>query len=208
MREPAAPQHLRQEDWGAARAPLIYNRRLVVSFSNLYRWPSPSGTVVDSGDYPNCLRRFRSGIRSSGRRGTSLQGPVLFFRRRHRGVLRQSGGCVRAHKQDQRTSAAQSRLACPGASGVTVAMEAAGSRQAGEAFRQSEARCRELANVNPRMSWMPSASGMLLRSNRRWFGYTGTTTEQMKGVEWRLPSSLPCRCAFRRAGSQAGLTLE
>lgn len=52
-------------------------------------------------------------------------------------------------------------------------------------LRDSEARLRQLANTIPQMAWIADAHGSLEWYNERWYEYTGTTPEEMKGWGWR-----------------------
>jgi PAS domain S-box-containing protein len=54
-----------------------------------------------------------------------------------------------------------------------------------EAVRQSSERFRDLANNIPQLCWMGDGGGSLFWYNQRWFDYTGTTMEQMRGSGWR-----------------------
>jgi PAS domain S-box-containing protein len=57
-----------------------------------------------------------------------------------------------------------------------------------------EEQFRALANSIPQMAWMAHANGDLFWYNDRWYDYTGTTLEQMKGWGWQSvhdPELLP-----------------
>ncbi|MFL6798713.1 MAG: PAS domain S-box protein [Xanthobacteraceae bacterium] len=59
-------------------------------------------------------------------------------------------------------------------------------RKRGEsALRESEGRLRTLANAIPQLAWMTDAEGSSIWYNKRWYEYTGTTFEEMKGWGWR-----------------------
>lgn len=65
-------------------------------------------------------------------------------------------------------------------------------KRAEEALRQSEARLseaeRELRvtlDTIPVMVWRGAANGYVQQLNKRWFEYTGTTPEQMRGRRWK-----------------------
>jgi len=67
-------------------------------------------------------------------------------------------------------------------------------RQAEEALRESEAQFRTLANAIPQLCWMANGDGWIFWYNERWYQYTGTTPEQMKGWGWQSvhdPAVLP-----------------
>ncbi len=70
-------------------------------------------------------------------------------------------------------------------------------RQAEEALRESETQFRTLANAIPQLCWKLDADGSASWFNDRWYEYTGTTPEQVKGSGWhsvhdaeRLPKEL------------------
>jgi PAS domain S-box-containing protein len=52
-------------------------------------------------------------------------------------------------------------------------------------LRESEARFRELADNIPTLCWTADADGNIYWYNRRWYEYTGTTAEQVKGWGWQ-----------------------
>jgi PAS domain S-box-containing protein len=54
-----------------------------------------------------------------------------------------------------------------------------------EAVRESEDRFRTLADNIPSLNWMADPDGNRFWFNRRWFEYTGTTLEEMRGAGWR-----------------------
>ncbi len=67
-------------------------------------------------------------------------------------------------------------------------------QQAQEELRESEAQFRTLANAIPQLCWMANADGWIFWYNERWYGYTGTTPEQMEGWGWQSvhdPEALP-----------------
>lgn len=53
------------------------------------------------------------------------------------------------------------------------------------AQRESESRFRTLADNIAQFAWMADADGYIFWYNKRWFDYTGTTLEDMKGWGWR-----------------------
>jgi PAS domain S-box-containing protein len=62
------------------------------------------------------------------------------------------------------------------------------------ALRQSEERLRQLANTIPNLAWMADANGDITWYNDRWYDYTGSTPEEMKGWGWQRvhhPDTLP-----------------
>lgn len=54
-----------------------------------------------------------------------------------------------------------------------------------EARLESEERFRALADNIPQLAWITDSSGSIVWYNRRWFDYTGTTFEQMRGWGWQ-----------------------
>ena len=58
-------------------------------------------------------------------------------------------------------------------------------RQMEQALRESERQFRTLANSIPQLAWMADRDGYRLWYNDRWFDYTGTTFEEMKGWGWQ-----------------------
>jgi PAS domain S-box-containing protein len=52
-------------------------------------------------------------------------------------------------------------------------------------LRDSEERFRALADNMSQLAWMADKSGSLVWYNRRWYDYTGTTLEEMRGWGWR-----------------------
>jgi len=53
------------------------------------------------------------------------------------------------------------------------------------AQRESESRFRTLADNIAQFAWMADATGSIFWYNKRWFDYTGTTLDEMKGWGWR-----------------------
>ena len=53
------------------------------------------------------------------------------------------------------------------------------------AHRESEARFHTLADNIAQLAWMADETGYLFWYNKRWFDYTGTTLDEMKGWGWR-----------------------
>lgn len=63
--------------------------------------------------------------------------------------------------------------------------EANQRRHVEEALRKSERQFRNLADNISQLAWMTDATGAVQWYNRRWFDYTGTTLEEMRGWGWR-----------------------
>ena len=51
--------------------------------------------------------------------------------------------------------------------------------------QESELRFRTLADNIAQLAWMADETGSIFWFNKRWFDYTGTTLEEMKGSGWR-----------------------
>jgi len=66
-----------------------------------------------------------------------------------------------------------------------VLLDITGLKNAEQALRDSEEQFRTLANAIPQLCWMANADGWILWYNQRWYEYTGTTPEQMKGWGWQ-----------------------
>ena len=54
-----------------------------------------------------------------------------------------------------------------------------------EELRESEVQFRTLANSIPQLAWMANADGSVFWYNQRWFDYTGTSFEEVKGQGWQ-----------------------
>ena len=54
-----------------------------------------------------------------------------------------------------------------------------------EELRESEVQFRTLANSIPQLAWMAHADGSVFWYNQRWFDYTGTSFEEVKGQGWQ-----------------------
>lgn len=77
---------------------------------------------------------------------------------------------------------------------VIVFRDVTNRRLAEEAVRQSEKNFRTMADSIPQMAWTADASGAVEWYNQRWYDFTGTNFEQMKGWGWKSvphPSALP-----------------
>lgn len=51
---------------------------------------------------------------------------------------------------------------------------------------ESESQFRSLSNSIPQLAWMADADGNIFWYNQRWYDYTGTTLEQVKGWGWKV----------------------
>ncbi len=62
------------------------------------------------------------------------------------------------------------------------------------ALQENEARFRTIANTIPQLAWISEPDGSRSWHNQRWYDYTGTTPEEMKGWGWHRvhdPALLP-----------------
>ncbi len=57
-------------------------------------------------------------------------------------------------------------------------------KQSEQALRESEAQFQMLANSIPQLAWMADSTGSIFWYNQRWYDFTGTTLEEMKGWGW------------------------
>jgi PAS domain S-box-containing protein len=102
-------------------------------------------------------------------------------------------------KDGRRTPIDDSGAPVRGASGeihgvVLVFRDFSKHRAAEKALQQSEQLFRSLANTIPQLAWMAHPDGHIFWYNGRWFEYTGTTQQQMKGWGWQSvhdPELLP-----------------
>ena len=58
-------------------------------------------------------------------------------------------------------------------------------RRQEQTLRESEQRFRQLAENIPQLAWMTDPTGGIQWYNQRWYDYTGTTLEQMRGWGWQ-----------------------
>ncbi len=66
-----------------------------------------------------------------------------------------------------------------------IARDITSRKQAEEAVLESQDRFRTLADNIAQLAWMADASGSVFWYNQRWFDYTGTTLEEMRGWQWQ-----------------------
>lgn len=87
----------------------------------------------------------------------------------------------------------------PGADGqpyrlLGVSRDITEQRRAEERIRESEELFRQMAESIPQLAWMTDPDGYIFWYNQRWYDYTGTTFEVMKGWGWEAvhdPAELP-----------------
>ncbi|GAC1428450.1 MAG: hypothetical protein NVSMB7_05300 [Chitinophagaceae bacterium] len=76
---------------------------------------------------------------------------------------------------------------------VTV-IETTTKKKAEKALKESEERFRTMADNIPNLAWMANADGWIFWYNKKWYEYSGTSPEQMKGWGWESvhnPNELP-----------------
>lgn len=81
-----------------------------------------------------------------------------------------------------------------GAVFLAIMLDITSRRRAEEALRESDERFRVMANTIPELAWIAEADGSRSWYNQRWYDYTGTTPEEMKGFGWQRmhdPKMLP-----------------
>jgi len=84
-------------------------------------------------------------------------------------------------------------------------------KEAEEAMRRNESELRALADSMAQLAWMAEPDGYIFWYNRRWFEYTGSSIEAMRGWGWRAahdPGLLPQVMARWRAAVRAGSPFE
>lgn len=68
--------------------------------------------------------------------------------------------------------------------GVAAEQDVTERIQIARALQESEQQLRTLADNMDQLAWMADATGAVFWFNRRWFDYTGTTLEAMRGWGW------------------------
>jgi PAS domain S-box-containing protein len=66
-----------------------------------------------------------------------------------------------------------------------ILMDITRRRRAEERLRRSESRFRTLANALPQLAWQTDAKGEIEWYNHRWYEFTGSSFEEMKGDGWK-----------------------
>jgi PAS domain S-box-containing protein len=67
-------------------------------------------------------------------------------------------------------------------------------RKREQAVRETEEKLLLFADTIPQLAWMANPDGWIFWYNKRWYEYTGTTSEQMQGWGWKSvhdPAALP-----------------
>ena len=67
-------------------------------------------------------------------------------------------------------------------------------KTASAVIAESEEKFRTMAESIPQLAWMTDADGYIFWYNQRWYDFTGTSFEEMKGWGWQLvhdPAELP-----------------
>jgi PAS domain S-box-containing protein len=68
---------------------------------------------------------------------------------------------------------------------IGVLFDCTDRKRAEEALRESEDRFRTLADHISQFAWMADENGDIFWYNKRWYEYTGTTPEEMRGWGWQ-----------------------
>ncbi|SAK52965.1 PAS/PAC sensor hybrid histidine kinase [Caballeronia calidae] len=69
--------------------------------------------------------------------------------------------------------------------GIAYLLDIGKVKQSEAALRSSELTFRTLAENIPQLAWMADSDGFIFWYNNRWFEYTGTTLEEMRGWGWK-----------------------
>lgn len=78
-------------------------------------------------------------------------------------------------------------------------------------LQASETRLRSMVDTIPQLAWMAEPDGHIFWYNQRWYDYTGTTFEQMKGWGWQHvhdPQFLPMVMERWKASLESGQPFE
>jgi PAS domain S-box-containing protein len=68
--------------------------------------------------------------------------------------------------------------------GIAYVLDVSEAKKSEAALRSSELTFRTLADNIPQLAWMADINGDIFWYNNRWFDYTGTTLEEMRGWGW------------------------
>ncbi len=96
-----------------------------------------------------------------------------------------------------------------GMTGINIGID--GRKRAESALKESERQFANLADSIPNLAWMANPDGAIFWYNRRWYDYTATTPEQMKGWGWQSvhdPERLPEVMRAWQASIQTGKPFE
>ena len=77
---------------------------------------------------------------------------------------------------------------------LKIARDISEQKRSEQALRRSEAELQTLANTIPQLAWMAHPDGNIFWYNQRWFEYTGTNLDKMRGWGWQSahdPERLP-----------------
>ena len=69
--------------------------------------------------------------------------------------------------------------------GVVATADVTEQVRAEQALRESEARFRQMADNISQFAWMADETGSIFWYNQRWYDYTGTTFDEMRGWGWQ-----------------------
>mgnify|MGYP003574918642 CR=1 FL=1 len=92
-----------------------------------------------------------------------------------------------------------------------IARDITAQKRVEEQVRRNEEQLRTMADSIPQLAWMAEADGNIFWYNRRWFEYTGTNLEQMKGWGWQsvhAPETLPAVLRQWKASIETGAAFE
>ena len=96
--------------------------------------------------------------------------------------------------------------------GAVISFTDVTQRKADEqALAESGERFRDLADNIPQLAWMANGGGQIFWYNQRWFDYTGSTLETMRGSGWRAahhPDHVDAVAAKFAASVRAGTAWE
>lgn len=68
---------------------------------------------------------------------------------------------------------------------LSISTDITDKRRAEQLLRQSEQSLAMMANSIPQLAWMTDRDGTINWYNQRWYDFTGTTFDEMKGSDWK-----------------------